>query len=111
MPRPLRLLLCTPRFAPQLGGAETWTREIGCSLVARGHELAVIARTAPDRPAREHLGSIDVTRVGGSRLGFARTLTRRIRADRPDAVLAQYSALPAAVLAARAAGVPCIAVV
>ena len=110
-PKPLQLLMCTPRFAPQLGGAETWTREVGKALAARGHDLAVIARAAPGRPERERLEAIEVTRVGGGRLEFARVLGRRIRSDRPDAVLAQYSALPAAVIAARSAGVPCVAIV
>jgi len=106
-----RLLLCTPRFAPQVGGAETWTREICRGLAALGHEVSVVSRGGAGLPARDHLDTIDVTRVQGGRLGFARAVRARIRADRPDAVLAQYSALPAATLAARRAGIPCIGIV
>jgi glycosyltransferase involved in cell wall biosynthesis len=106
-----RLLLCTPRFAPQVGGAETWTREICRGLAARGHQVAVVSRGGPGLPPRERVETIDVTRVPGGRVAFARAIRARIRADRPDAVLAQYSALPAAVLATRRARTPCVGVV
>jgi glycosyltransferase involved in cell wall biosynthesis len=105
------LLLCTPRFAPQVGGAETWTREVGRGLVARGHALSVVTRAASGLPDQDSVDSIEVVRAPGGRLAFARTIASHIIGERPDAVLAQYSALPAAVLAARRAGVPCIGIV
>ena len=106
-----RLLLCTPRFAPQLGGAETWTREVGRGLRARGHALSVVTRAAPGLPGRDRVDSIEVVRAPGGRVAFARAIASHVTGERPDAVLAQYSALPAAVLAARRAGVPCIGIV
>jgi glycosyltransferase involved in cell wall biosynthesis len=94
-----------------VGGAETWTREICRGLAARGHEVAVVTRGGPGLPPRDRLETIDVTRVSGRRLAFARAIRARIRADRPDAVLAQYSALPGAVVAARRIGAPCVGIV
>ena len=109
--RRLRLMLCTPRFAPQLGGAETWTREVAAALGEKGHGLTVVARAAPGVPASAHLGPIEVVRVAGSRLALGREVARRMRTIRPDAVLAQYSALPWAVAASRLTDIPSVGVV
>lgn len=107
---PLRLLMCTPRFAPQLGGAETWTREIAAGLAGRGHHIQVIARAAPGCEV-DAAGSVSVQRVPGGRVAFSREVARAVFRTRPDAVLAQYSALPPAVAAARRAHIPSFGVV
>ncbi|MFA5891767.1 MAG: glycosyltransferase family 4 protein [Actinomycetota bacterium] len=107
---PLRLLICTPRFAPQVGGAETWTREIAAGLAARGHEVHVIARAAPGCES-DVAGPVSVHRVHGGRAAFTREVARAVLRMRPDVVLAQYSALPPAVAAARRAHVPSLGIV
>jgi glycosyltransferase involved in cell wall biosynthesis len=94
-----------------VGGAETWTREICRGLAARGHHVTVVTRAAPGLPDQDRLDGIEVVRVAGSRLAFARAIRARIRSGRPHAVLGQYSALLAAVAAARRARVPCVGIV
>ena len=106
-----RLLLCTPRFAPQLGGAETWTRELSRPGGARSRGCGGepgwcrLAGPGPSRGDRRDTGAGRAGRVA------SRTIRARIRADRPAAVLAHYSALLPATLAAKRAGIPCIGIV
>jgi glycosyltransferase involved in cell wall biosynthesis len=71
----------------------------------------VVTRGASGLPERDRVDSIDIVRAPGGRVAFARAIASQIAGKRPDAVLAQYSALPAAVLAARKARVPCIGIV
>ena len=42
----MRLLICAPTFAPQVGGAETWLRGVTSRLVERGHDVSVVTRAA-----------------------------------------------------------------
>lgn len=52
-----------------------------------------------------------MARTSGGRLAFSRAIAKSVWAWRPEVVLAQYAALPAAVAACRAAHVPVLAVV
>jgi glycosyltransferase involved in cell wall biosynthesis len=107
----MRVLLCTPRFAPQVGGAETWTRGVACGLARRTHAVRVVAGAASQIPPRERRDGLDVFRAAGGRAGLWRAVARQSSAWRPDAVLAQYAALPPAVIAARALRIPVLAIV
>jgi glycosyltransferase involved in cell wall biosynthesis len=49
---------------PMSGGAETHLHEIFDRLVARGHQVTMLASGWRGAPARERVGSIDVVRVG-----------------------------------------------
>jgi glycosyltransferase involved in cell wall biosynthesis len=114
-PRPrgplMRVLLCSPRFAPQLGGAETWTREVARGLAARGHAVRAVSRAAPGVAPRDRRDGVEVLRATGGRTGLSRAVAAHARAWGPDAILAQYAALPAAVTAARALRIPVLAIV
>jgi glycosyltransferase involved in cell wall biosynthesis len=107
----VRILLASPRFAPQVGGAETWTRAVGRELAARGHGLAVITRAAPGLPRTATVDGMTVRRVPGGRGAFASAIGRAVRGGRPDVVVAQYSALAPAVLAGRRARIPVVGIV
>lgn len=106
----LGIVFATPRFAPQIGGAETYTLELARALRAGGHQVRVLARAAPG-VASGRIGGIEVERLASSRIAFGRALARAIAASPPDAVIAQYAALPFAVRAARRARVPVVALV
>jgi UDP-glucose:(heptosyl)LPS alpha-1,3-glucosyltransferase len=43
----MRLAIVTERYHPEGGGAERSTHQIVCELVARGHEVSIIAGSAP----------------------------------------------------------------
>jgi glycosyltransferase involved in cell wall biosynthesis len=103
------IVLASPRFAPQIGGAETYTLALCRELVRRGHRVRVLARGAALSSAR--IDGIEVERLSSSRIGFGLDVGRAIRAAPPDVVLAQYSALPFAMRAARTTGVPLVAIV
>ncbi|MCA1832726.1 MAG: glycosyltransferase family 4 protein [Actinobacteria bacterium] len=107
----LRLLVCTPKYAPQVGGAETWLRALLEAMSARSHDVSVIARAAAEADEDHVAGGIPVHRVRGGRVAFARAIGAGIRRARPDAVLAQYSALAPATWAAHRAGVPTVGIV
>src|SRR5207244_1946341 len=107
----VRVLLATPRFAPQVGGAETWTLEVCAGLASRGHLVEAIARAAPEAAASGSIRGVEVRRVPGGRVTFARGIARAVGAAAPDVVLAQYSALAPAVVAGRRRGVPVVGVV
>ena len=103
--------MCTPTFAPEIGGAETWTREVMTALGRRGHEIRVLAY-AKDGIEREYtVGGMRVDRVQGGRLAVARTVIRTVAKQRPNVIIAQYSALPGAIVAARRLGHPAVAIV
>jgi glycosyltransferase involved in cell wall biosynthesis len=106
----VRLLVCSPRFSPDIGGAETWLREVALALARRGHDVRVIARATPGCPREHRVGELEVERAAGGRIAFSRAIAARVAA-RPDAVIAQYSALAPATLAARRRRVPCVGVV
>lgn len=108
---PFSVLVCTPRFAPQIGGAETWTREVTRALARRGHAVAVLARAAHGLDREGHIDGVAVHRVSGSRARFGREIWRHVHEMRPDVVLAQYSALPFSVLSAKAASLPSLGIV
>jgi glycosyltransferase involved in cell wall biosynthesis len=107
----VRVLFASPTFAPQLGGAETWTRAVLGALRDRGHDVSVVARAAPAIPHAHDVDGIVVERVAGGRPTFARAIGRAIRTTRPEVVIAQYAALPPAVVAARRQGIPVVGVV
>ena len=118
----LRIAFVTPRFAPQLGGAETYTRCVLSELATAGHEVEVVAGTAPGLPSQDVVAGLRVLRSGPSRgealvsrggwlPGFTRAAVQALRTIRPDALVAQYSALVPASRYAREAGVPLVALV
>src|ERR671937_1202634 len=72
----VRVLLATPRFAPQVGGAETWTLEVCAGLVARGHRVEAVARAGPEEASQAPVRGVEVRRVPGGRLGVARAIGR-----------------------------------
>jgi glycosyltransferase involved in cell wall biosynthesis len=109
--RRLRLLVCTPKYAPQVGGAETWLRALLDALVDRGHEVSVVARSAPGVPQRSRIHGVAIERISGGRAAFAGGISAAVRELRPDAVVAHYSALPPAVWAAHRAKVPAVGIV
>jgi len=107
----VRILIASPTFAPQVGGAETWSLAIARGLLDRDHSVEVVARAGGSHVQSGPVHGIRVLRVPGGRLAFARAIRRRVDSSHPDVVIAQYSALPAAVLAGRRAGVPVVGVV
>lgn len=104
------IVLAGPRFAPQIGGAETYTFALTRALTRRGHRVRVLARGAGALEST-HVGGIEVERLHASRLGFGFGVEREICAAPPDVVLAQYSAIPFAMRAARRVNVPLVAIV
>jgi len=104
-----QIILATPRFAPDVGGAETWTREVTAGLVARGHRVTVVARGELD--GEDEVRGVRVLRFSGGRARFAGAIMRVVGEERPDVVLAQYSALPFAIVAAHRAHIPAFAIV
>lgn len=108
---PLRVLVASPAFAPQLGGAETWTRSVFGRLARRGHAVDVLARAAPSAERAHAIDAMNVERVGGSRAAFARAVGAQALARNHDVVVAQYAALPFALAASRRSRVPVVAIV
>lgn len=106
----MEIVLAGPRFAPQIGGAETYTFALSRALVHRGHGVRVLARAAPSFTSAV-IDGIEVERLSPSRLGFGLDVERAIRARPPDVVLAQYSALPFAIRATRKARIRLVAIV
>jgi glycosyltransferase involved in cell wall biosynthesis len=116
----LRIAFLTPRFHPQAGGAETYTRELLKALVAKGHSVDVVAGADPNLPTSHEVGGVHVHRPGPSREestarrvrwfpGFVRAATRTLHDLRPDVVFAQYTALAPAARYSRRAGVAFVA--
>jgi glycosyltransferase involved in cell wall biosynthesis len=105
------ILVCTPRFHPQVGGAETWTREVVRGLGVLGHRVSVVAGSARGLPAGNGFHEVRVRRAPGGRLGLALAIGSSVRRIHPDVVIAQYSALPPAVAIARMTGTPVLGVV
>ena len=106
----LSIVVCTPRYAPQVGGAETWLRGVVSGLTGLRHRLLILGAAAGDAPL-EWIDGVEVRRAASGRLAFARHVTAGIRAIRPDVVVSQYSATPFAVRAAHRAGAPAVAIV
>lgn len=50
----MRILLCTHRFSPDLGGIETMSLLLARAFVARGHEVRVITASPSRSPADDH---------------------------------------------------------
>lgn len=61
---PMRVLMATPRFLPEIGGVERHVERLGERLVRRGCSVTVLT-TGLERglPPEERIGSIDVRRV------------------------------------------------
>ena len=109
--RPLTVAVCTPRFAPQVGGAETWLRAVLAGLTLRDHRVIVLAAAWPGIASSTTVDGIEVRRAAPGRLTFARHVTSSVRALRPDVVVSQYSATPAATWAAGRTGMASVAIV
>lgn len=117
MDAPLRVLVVTESFVPQINGVTGSVCRVLEHLAARGHEARVWAPTGPPTYA-----GFPVHRVRGARLPFYRdfrlgcergpTLARRLEGWRPDVV---HLASPAvlglrAARVARAAGIPTVGI-
>src|SRR5438093_2935412 len=85
----LRIAFLTPRFHPQAGGAETYTRYLLQGLVATGHSVDVVAGADPDVPRVHDVDGVRVHRPGPARReatverlrwfpGFVRAAVRRL---------------------------------
>ena len=70
----MRVLFASPSFAPQLGGAETWTRAVFGAFRDRGHDVSVIARATLAVPDSHEVAGMAVERVTGGRLTFAQAV-------------------------------------
>lgn len=109
--RPLRVAVCAPRFAPQIGGAETWLGGLVAALADRGIEVTVAAAAAPGIPSESVEEGISVRRSTSGRVAFARHIAETLGRTRPDIAISQYSATAPTVWAAHRASIPTVAVV
>jgi glycosyltransferase involved in cell wall biosynthesis len=110
-------------FPWTVGGAERWTRNVGETLAAAGHDVTYLTRLqwgpddAPDMPGirviavagAEELYGADGNRTIGQALRFGRGIARHLRAHRDDYDVVHVSASPyfgvlAAGLVARVGG-------
>jgi glycogen(starch) synthase len=76
----LRVLFWNEAYLPILGGVERMTRNLAAGLLARGHQVAVVAEASrPDLPAHEVIDGVEVHRFPFFQVLNARdteTLTR-----------------------------------
>ena len=107
----MRVLLASPAFAPQLGGAETWTRAIFTRLAGRGADVHVLARAVDGQPTDHELDGVRVERVPGGRMAYLRAVRRAVTDPAYDVTVAQYAALPAALTTRRGKHAPVVAIV
>ncbi|MGC1272918.1 MAG: glycosyltransferase [Planctomycetaceae bacterium] len=68
--QPMRIGLVLDRFDRRLGGVEQWTAQLADRLLARGHEVHVVARSVAERELRPGLTAHPLT-VRGSRVALA----------------------------------------
>lgn len=62
--RPLRVLMVTPRYLPDVGGVERHVSEVSRRLVESGHEVSVVCTDRTGRrPAVEEFDGVNVRRV------------------------------------------------
>lgn len=66
----MRIGLVLDRFDRRLGGVEQWTAQLADRLLARGHEVHVVARSVAERELRPGLTAHPVT-ARGSRVALA----------------------------------------
>src|SRR4051794_14337168 len=113
-PRPLRILMPTPRCLPEMGGVERYVANLSRGLVERGVGVTVLA-TDPLRkaPPHERVDGVEILRVPAYPRSrdyyFAPELYRIVRGRRWDLVHVQsYHTLvaPLAMLAALRAHLP-----
>jgi glycosyltransferase involved in cell wall biosynthesis/folate-dependent phosphoribosylglycinamide formyltransferase PurN len=117
--RPLRVLILTETFRPEIGGGERQAAVLGQGLLARGHQVLLLTRRSrPGLPTDEQIDGLRVVRVGPtgrSRLSkWVLLLTtpwalRSLRGQYDCVLVSGYRilALPA-LAAARRAGVPVV---
>ena len=116
---PLRVLILTETFRPEIGGGERQAAVLGQGLLLRGHQVLLLTRRSrPGLPTDEQFDGLHVVRVGpasASRLSkWALLLTmpralRRLRGQYDCVLVSGYRilAMPA-LAAARRAGVPIV---
>jgi glycogen synthase len=113
-PRPLRILMVTPRYLPQVGGVERYVDVLSRRLVERGLSLTVLT-TDPTRtlPRNERVDGVEIVRVPAWPRGrdyyFAPDMYRIVRRGTWDVVHVQsYHTLvaPLTMLAASHAHTP-----
>lgn len=64
MPGPLRVLMVSPQYRPMVGGYERAAERLSQALVARGHEVTVVAeRRNPAWPGQERDGGLTLRRL------------------------------------------------
>lgn len=111
---PMRILMVTPRYLPDMGGIETHVREVSRRLAAAGHSVTVVAadRTRT-RPRTEEADGVSVRRVPAWPRGrdyyFAPGVWREIMASDCDLIHIQGChtlVAPSGMLAALRKGVP-----
>ena len=113
---PLRVLQVTPRYFPDMGGAETHVHEVSWRLARSGVDVTILtADREGNRPREEEVNGVKIRRVPAwpakRDFYFAPDVSRFVREGHWDLVHCQnYHTLmaPMAMLAARRAGVPYI---
>jgi glycosyltransferase involved in cell wall biosynthesis len=87
--RPLRVLLVTPRYAPEIGGVENHVREVARRFAASGCSVRVLTTDrSGSLPKLEVVDGVSVQRVRAYPRGrdfyFAPEIYRKVRAARVD---------------------------
>src|SRR4051812_4994715 len=109
-----RILMVTPRFAPEVGGVERHVEEVASRAAARGHDVTVLCTDRSGRlPALEHRDGYTLRRVRAwprdRDYHFAPGIVREVRRGGWSVVPVQSyhpAVAPLAMLAARSAGLP-----
>ncbi|GAB4215676.1 MAG: glycosyltransferase family 4 protein [Roseiflexaceae bacterium] len=114
MHHPLRILMVTPRYFPEMGGVETHVSQVAPRLVRAGAAVTILTTDrSGSLPVREETDGVEILRVRAwpaqRDYYFAPQLATYVTQGRWDVVHCQsYHTLvaPLAMLAARRAGVP-----
>lgn len=107
-PSPLRVLLLTETFHPEIGGGERQAAVLAAGLMSRGHQVTILTRRSRrSLPREEVLGGIHVLRVGPTGpgrlrkwglLASIRPALRRLRGRYDVALVAGFRILAVPVL-------------
>jgi glycogen synthase len=111
---PLRILMVTPRYFPDMGGVETHVSEVARRLAYTGTDVTILTTDRTGRlPAREQIDGVSIRRVRAwpaqRDYYFAPAISRVVAEGSWDMVHCQsYHTLvaPLAMLAAGRAGIP-----
>jgi len=64
----VRVLIFSAQYLPVIGGVERYTDGLARALVARGHQVTIVANRVPGTPWREVVSGVEVLRVPSARL-------------------------------------------